>query len=226
MTPEKIDITDNEKHLRNAVPPWETKWLDYGQELIKNSPGLLNDTAKSLLSLVSGVLAIYTGAIALVGIDNKTFPFPWNLSLLIPFLLFITSIYYSVLVLNPRLLHFKPDDIDSIRDSYKNSGDYKYTILKCSLYLFFIAMASIAIIMIFSPVIASLTAKTTMVQFFVPPENQTAFKNLGFTVNESTNMTGLVVLKDDTGSFYSVILNNTTVVFDKNKVIGAIYTKV
>jgi hypothetical protein len=43
----------------------ELEWLKYGREIFKESPKVLDETAKSLIALGSSLLTVYTGALAL-----------------------------------------------------------------------------------------------------------------------------------------------------------------
>ncbi|BAI61492.1 hypothetical protein MCP_1420 [Methanocella paludicola SANAE] len=223
VDPSAIELTNND-----IVPPWEKKWLDYGQDLIKNSPELMDSMAKYLISIITTVTGIYTAALAFVSIDEKTFTFPGNIALLLPYIVFLISIYFCINVLNPRLLNFKSDDIPGIKKSYTYIAHYKFNMLKCSVFMFVLAILSVAVLVVFLPfiasAIASFNAQTTMVQFSVPSNNMTAFNDMGFAFEENTHITKAVELKDDTGTFYEVKLNGKKVIFNKDVVTAAIYT--
>jgi hypothetical protein len=212
--------------MSNILPPWEAIWLQNGQELIKNSPDLIDNTAKTLITIISTVTAIYTGALALVSITDKSFVFPTNLIFLIPYVPFLISIYFSVIVINPRILKFKPDDVDGIKNLYRNVIEYKYKLLKGSISSFVFALFLVLFLVIALPYYANFIGQTTMVQFLIPENNTVTFETMGFTVDEVTHMTNIVELKDDTEPLYSVILNNKTIVFNKDKVMAAFCTKV
>jgi hypothetical protein len=94
--------------------------------------------------------------------------------------------------------------------------------------MFVLAILSVAVLVVFLPLIASVmasfNAQTTMVQFAVPSNNVTVFTEMGFGFEENTQITKAVELKDDTGTVYEVKLNGKKVVFNKDVVTAAIYT--
>lgn len=219
-------IGDEKLTDRNILQPWESVWLGYGQELLKNSPDLIDGTAKSLVTMISAVTAIYTGALAFVSITEKSFVYPTNLVFLIPYIPFLISIYFSIVVINPRILKFKPDDVNSIKNLYHDAIEYKFKVLKGSVYSFVFALFLVVFLVIALPYYANSIGQTTMVQFLIPENNSALFEDMGFTVNESTHLTNIVELGDDTEPLYSVILDNKTVIFNKDKVTAAFCTKV
>jgi hypothetical protein len=43
----------------------DIEWLKYGRQMIQESPNVLDEAAKSFLTLGSSLLTVYTGALAL-----------------------------------------------------------------------------------------------------------------------------------------------------------------
>lgn len=222
VDPSAIDLTD-----RDVVSPWDKKWLDYGQDMVKNSPDVIDSMAKYLVSIITTVTGIYTAALAFVSINEKTFAFPGNILLLLPYIVFLLSIYFCINVLNPRLLNFKADDIPGIKKSYTDIARYKFNMLKCGVFMFVLAILSVAVLVVLLPwavsIAASMNTQATMVQFAVPANNVTVFNEIGFGFEENTHITKAVELKDDTGTVYEVKLNGKKVVFNKDVVTAVIY---
>jgi hypothetical protein len=53
-------------------------WLKYGRVMIQESPKILDEAAKSFLTLGSSLLTVYTGALALFKLNEKTYgPLSW-----------------------------------------------------------------------------------------------------------------------------------------------------
>lgn len=206
-----------------VLQPWEAKWLDYGQDLVKNSSDVLNEAAKYLISLISGVMTLYAGALGYLGIKENAFSNPENYLLVIPSFIFIASTYFGVLLLNPRIVIFRPDDVGSIKRSFKEITNYKYKMFKCCVYSFLLGIFIIVVLIILLPLIASPQEKT-MVKFTVPAENEATLKAMGFTFDTDTLVTYPVEKVDDAGSTYTVKINGNKIAFDKNLVIWANYT--
>jgi hypothetical protein len=56
----------------------DLEWLKYGRDLVKESPKILDEAAKSFLTLGSSLLTVYMGALALLKPSETVYgPFFW-----------------------------------------------------------------------------------------------------------------------------------------------------
>lgn len=95
----------------------DLEWLKYGREMIQESPRVLDEAARSFLTLGSSLLTVYTGALALFKFNEKASD---HLSLAImstPILLWLLCISCFAYVYFPDRLRFRknsPTDIEEV----------------------------------------------------------------------------------------------------------------
>jgi hypothetical protein len=220
---EEIPITDLKMYKGMAIPPYLTKWLEYGQEAVKNSPTVLNEFAKYMIGLVSAVITIYTGGLTLLGISVNTLFYPYTIILIAPYIPWLVCIYRSVEVLNPKLLKYSSDDIDDIKDKFDKNSKYKYKKVREST-LWFLAGISIAGICLIVLPLVSHYSNQHSVQFLVSDNNTPIFNNMSLKVNTDTHKTDTVLLIDESGDSYKVKLSDGSMVkFSKSLTTSIFY---
>jgi len=92
-------------------------WLKYGRVMIQESPKILDEAAKTFLTLASTFLTVYTGALALFKFNERGYdPLTW-LAICSPIILWLLCISSMAYVHFPDRLKFRknsPSDIESV----------------------------------------------------------------------------------------------------------------
>ncbi len=112
-------------HLQRADMPIQGEepyeedldWLKYGRVMIQESPKVLDEAAKSFLTLGSSLLTVYTGALALFKFNERASdPLSWAV-ICTPILLWLLCISCLAYVYFPDRLRFhknSPTDIEKV----------------------------------------------------------------------------------------------------------------
>lgn len=123
----------------------ELDWLEYGRELIQESPKVLDEAAKTFLTLASTFLTVYTGALALFKFNERSHdPLSW-LAICSPIILWLLCISSMAYVHFPDRLKFRknsPSDIERITMQVSRKKSFR---LKVGLVLFVAALAATSI---------------------------------------------------------------------------------
>lgn len=120
----------------------DLEWLKYGREMIQQSPKILDEAAKSFLTLGSSLLTVYTGALALFKFNERASNlFDWAI-ISIPILLWLLCISSLAWVYFPNRLRFNarsPSDIENVTVDVSRKKSHR---LKIGSVLFVIALAT------------------------------------------------------------------------------------
>jgi len=120
----------------------DLEWLKYGREMIQQSPRILDEAAKSFLTLGSSLLTVYTGALALFKFNERmSDSLDWAI-ISIPILLWLLCISSLAWVYFPNRLRFNaksPSDIENVTVDVSRKKSHR---LKIGSVLFVIALAT------------------------------------------------------------------------------------
>ncbi|MDD5736187.1 MAG: hypothetical protein PHQ39_12050 [Methanothrix soehngenii] len=123
----------------------DLEWLKYGRQMIQESPKILDETAKSFLTLGSSLLTVYTGALALFKLNARASDlFDWAL-ICTPIILWLLCISSLAWVYFPNRLRFNaksPSDIEKVTMDVSRKKRHR---LKIGSFLFVIALAATSI---------------------------------------------------------------------------------
>jgi hypothetical protein len=221
------DAPDVIVKAEDAVPPWEEKWLEYGRDLLKDAPTVLNEAAKYIISLVTIVIGIYTGGLTFLGIANKTGWFPLDISLILPIVIWLLSIGVCVNAYSPDLASFKPDSISDIRSKFEAISKHKYKQLRIGVYLFLLGLFVAAALLFIGPGVVPKVDNPAhpTVQFIVGNDSaQRLLDEMHIYAENGSHKTIPVILLNSSDSVYKVKLsNNITAEFNKNMADGILY---
>lgn len=223
-------IPGQEIHVRkekNKILPWEEKWFEYWRDSVKDSPKTLDEAAKYVISLVSGVIAIYTGGLTFLGITKITGSVPFDVTLIVPIIFWLASLILCLYTYSPSLYTVKPDSITAISTTYQDIAKKKNIrfVFGVGAFIFGIFLAAL-ILLGGIGIFPELTQNEShTVQFIVlNTSSQKLLDELYITTDTNTNMTKEVILAGATDSFYEVDINDScTVKFSKDIVDGIIY---
>lgn len=120
----------------------DLEWLKYGRVMIQESPKILDEAAKSFLTLGSSLLTVYTGALALFKFNERVLDlFGW-LVICTPIILWLLCISSLAWVYFPNRLRFNaksPSDIEIVTMDVSRKKSHR---LKIGSVLFVIALAT------------------------------------------------------------------------------------
>jgi len=123
-------------------------WLKYGREMIQESPKILDEAAKTFLTLASTFLTVYTGALALFKFNERSHdPLSW-LAIFSPIILWLLCISSMAYVHFPDRLKFRrnsPSDIENVTMEVSRKKSFR---LKAGSVLFVAALAATSISLI------------------------------------------------------------------------------
>ena len=123
----------------------DLEWLKYGREMIQQSPKILDEAAKSFLTLSSSLLTVYTGALALFKFNERVSDlFGWVV-ICIPIILWLLCISSLAWVYFPNRLRFNarsPSDIENVTMDVSRKKSHR---LKIGSVLFVMALAATSI---------------------------------------------------------------------------------
>ena len=119
----------------------DIEWLKYGRQMIQESPNVLDEAAKSFMTLGSSLLTVYTGALALFKLNERASDlFDWTV-ICIPIILWLLCISSLAWVYFPNRLRFNarsPSDIAIVTMDVSRNKRHR---LKIGSVLFVIALA-------------------------------------------------------------------------------------
>ena len=123
----------------------DLEWLKYGREIVKESPKVLDEAAKSFLAFGSTLLTVYTGALALFKLDEKaSSPLSWAI-ICVPIVLWLLCISCLAYVYFPDRLKFhtnSPTEIEKVTRDISRKKSFR---LKIGSVLFVAALAATSI---------------------------------------------------------------------------------
>ena len=109
----------------------DLEWLKYGREIVKESPKVLDEAAKSFLAFGSTLLTVYTGALALFKLDEKaSSPLTWAI-ICVPIVLWLLCISCLAYVYFPDRLKFhtnSPTEIEKVTRDISRKKSFRLKI--------------------------------------------------------------------------------------------------
>jgi hypothetical protein len=141
---------DTKPILGQPISDDDSEWLIYGRKLRQDTPSILDENAKSLITIDSTILTVYTGMITLFNIISKLQPTLIDyIILIIPVIVWIFSIAWNVYVYFPGKYQFIENSPTDIQDTLKTVIDKKYKRLKIGAVSFIFAIACTSVVMIY-----------------------------------------------------------------------------
>jgi hypothetical protein len=157
-------------------------WLKYGREMIQESPNILDEAAKSFLTLASTFLTVYTGALALFKFNERSHDLLSWLAICTPIILWLLCISSMAYVHFPDRLKFRknrPSDIERVTMEVSRKKSFR---LKVGLVLFVAALAATSISIVWLGAQGpSQSQKDQTVQFVVLMDKNTSSRNVSIT---------------------------------------------
>jgi len=119
----------------------DIEWLKYGRQMIQESPNVLDEAAKSFLTLGSSLLTVYTGALALFKLNERASDLLDWVVICTPIVLWLLCISSLAWVYFPNRLRFNdrsPSDIAIVTMDVSRKKSLR---LKIGSVLFVVALA-------------------------------------------------------------------------------------
>ena len=160
----------------------DLEWLKYGREIVKESPKVLDEAAKSFLALGSTLLTVYTGALALFKLnENASGPLSWAI-ICFPIVLWLLSISCLAYVYFPDRLKFhtnSPTEIEKVNVEVSRKKGFR---LKIGSVLFVAALAATSISVVWLGThVSSQSLPVQTVQFVIPMDENVSSRNVSIT---------------------------------------------
>ncbi len=208
----------------------DVEWLKSCRELIKGGPDIVDNEAKSLVTLGSTLLTVYIGALTFLNIPKELDNFFVVILLVLSIILWISSIAVNLLFVSfPKGHELSDSNPESIMDFYVKKGSDKFQMLKKGKIIFLLALI-VSVFAIALPVFLAPSETALLpqqVQFILPPEQIQNFQNMSLGLEDGTLRTKSSLLIDVTDKNYIVKLDSgETVEFNKDLILGIIYKKI
>jgi|GEM_PF-1484068 len=219
---------DNEGIRVKGEEPTEEDmaWLNYGHEMLKESPKVLDENAKSLVALGSSLLTVFTGLVALFKLNERkvSSPIDWAL-IVIPIVFWLLSISYNAYVNFPGRYRLARDSPTDIIKTTEVISKRKYNRLKVGAVLFIIALGTSSFSIVWPGAQApSQSTQAQTVQFVVPEDEIAALQNMSIPFEENTQRTVPIILLERRNETYLVrVPEGSEIEFDKDLVKGIVY---
>lgn len=173
----------------------DIEWLKYGRQMIQESPNVLDEAAKSFLTLGSSLLTVYTGALALFKLNERAPDlFDWVV-ICTPIVLWLLCISSLAWVYFPNRLRFNarsPSDIAIVTMDVSRKKSHR---LKIGSVLFVMALAATSI--------SILWLGTGPVEDAKSDEETVHLVIVGDDIGKSKNLSGLILayaIEKDSGA--------------------------
>ncbi len=197
----------------------DLEWLKYGREMIMDSPKILDEAAKSFLTLGSSLLTVYTGALALFKFNEKTSgPLAWAV-ICIPIVLWLLCISCLAYVYFPDRLKFhtnRPTEIEKVTRDISRKKSFR---LKISSVLFVSALAATSISIVWLDFqVSSQSLQVQTEQFVIPVDKIASPQNMSITFEDGTQMTACLALLEKKNETHLLSVQGKRNELDKNLV--------
>jgi hypothetical protein len=229
----KIDeiVRDNYRNVNGRKPSENDRdWIKYGGEILKMSPDISDNQAKSLVSLASTLLSAYVAVIAFLNIQDKIIKNIYILALfLISVAAWLLSIFSNLRVSSPKDYEVSYSSVQGVKRWWLERAYTRYNRLKLG-QLFFMAAMIISIMTLFSPYIYSYMYSPFEfekypqdVQFIISENQSDLFRIMPVELDHSGMETKPLKLLSRNSNTYLIQLNNGRIVeFNKELVKGII----
>lgn len=157
----------------------ELDWLKYGRQMIQESPKILDEAAKTFLTMASTFLTVYTGALALFKFNERAHDFLSWIAILAPIILWILCISSMAWVLFPDRLKFQKNSPSDIERVTMDVSQKKSVRLNRGSVLFVTALAVTSISMVWLGIQPAEETKTDeQTILIIEKENASMLQNL------------------------------------------------
>jgi len=173
----------------------DIEWLKYGRQMIQESPNVLDEAAKSFLTLGSSLLTVYTGALALFKLNERASDLLDWVVICTPIVLWLLCISSLAWVYFPNRLRFNarsPSDIAIVTMDVSRNKRHR---LKIGSVLFVMALAATSV--------SLLWLGTGPVEDAKSDEETVHLVIVGDDIGKSKNLSGLILayaIEKDSGA--------------------------
>ena len=189
----------------------DLEWLKFGREIIKDSPRVLDETAKGFLALGSTLLTVYTGALALFKLNEKaSAPESWAI-ICIPIVLWLICISCLAYVYFPDRCNFHTNSPSEIEKVTRDISRKKSLRLKIGSVLFVAALAATSISIVWlGAQVSSQSQQVQTVQFVIPVDKNASSQNISMFFENRTQKATTIALLEERNKTGSMHLHNKT----------------
>ena len=189
----------------------DLEWLKFGREIIKDSPRVLDETAKGFLALGSTLLTVYTGALALFKLNEKASgPESWAI-ICIPIVLWLLCISCLAYVYFPDRCNFHTNSPSEIEKVTRDISRKKSLRLKIGSVLFVAALAATSISIVWlGAQVSSQSQQVQTVQFVIPVDKNASSQNISMFFENRTQKATTIALLEERNKTGSMHLHNKT----------------
>lgn len=184
----------------------DLEWLKYGREMIQESPKVLDEAAKSFLTLASTLLTVYTAALALFKFnENASGLLSWAV-ICIPIVLWLLCISLLAYVYFPDRLRFhknSPSDIERVTVEVSRKKSFR---LKAGSVLFVIALAatSISIVWLGTQPVGDVKTEDQTVNLVIAEDEAAILRNQSGLLQNAPSGAYIIVILNDGNRTYQM----------------------
>lgn len=141
---------ENEK-IYDSPPskPTDTFWLKQGEKMLKDSLPSIREAAKSLMTGLGLLKAIYLGILGFAEFVPKTMPLPYKALFISPLLLWLCALYCCLCVMMTKEYKINLHSPDDIREKSQSQLKAKQKSLQLAFWLLAIGLITALWLMVF-----------------------------------------------------------------------------
>lgn len=218
----KLDLVNNLVKYPRVATTDETKSYENITELVQKGPDKLEDTAKTLITLISGLVTTIVAIFAflkLSGIVETNIVF--YILAATGFFFFMISILILTRVYTPQLYKCSKNNMGNINELFETIILEKYYKLLLGIIFFAIGLGILSMGFFWMPLSATDTSYNA--NLLVTPENFSILTDLGIAFLPGTNLTENLTVTAVSPKF-RIKKNNTTIQFEPSIVKGILKT--
>jgi hypothetical protein len=219
-------MTDSDIKIKGKKPiASDLEWISYGRQILKESPQVLDENAKSMVALGSSLLAVYTGALALLNFNEKfDLKSEERIFLLLPIIIWLISISFNAYVYFPRRYAFAENMPNEIKKAQKEISRTKHFRLKIGAIFFIAALGLSSFCILWLGNQDPLQNSQVRVQFVTSNESIPILEDMSVSFEKDTQRTVPILLLEKTDKTYLVQINDSRKVeFERDLIQGVIY---
>ncbi len=143
-------MADRDDIIYDSPPsePDDEFWLEQGKKMIEESFGSVRDAAKSLITGLGLLKAIYLGILGFADFIPEAMPLAQKSLFIIPLLFWLSALYYCLRVMMTRELNINLHSPDDIRNKSEIALKEKQKSLQLAFWMLTIGLIAALILLV------------------------------------------------------------------------------
>ena len=115
-------MSDDDEVIYDSAPSGHDDdfWLEQGRKLVEGSVDAVQDAAKSLMTGLGLLKAIYLGILGFADFIPKNLHIVYQILFIVPFVFWLTALYFSLIVMMTKKIELNLHSPDDIRKALRD----------------------------------------------------------------------------------------------------------